>query len=196
MITKRIVLLIAIIIVSNSKVFSQHWRTSGNGLIPAADAPTATSFVGTTIGVPFNLKTTLAQPMNFFTANTQRMVISGTTGFVGIGVNNYFATNSPLTMLHIEGVNATPGTTAWRNWMKTGVFMKENSDNMYVGVKTIAPDISYAIINWGDNNGGVGAVDLLSFNFTGVGAGGLESSEWHGNNESNSKSRERYIGCW
>lgn len=153
--------------------FSQNWRVGGNTTAQLGGNPPD---IGTTQNNPLNVKTVQAQPINFLTGNSQRMIISGTTGFVGIGVNNYFATNSPLTMLHIEGVNATPGTTAWRNWMKTGVFMKENSDNMYVGVKTIAPDISYAIINWGDNNGGVGAVDLLSFNFTGVGAGGLESS--------------------
>lgn len=44
------------------------------------------------------------QPINFFTAATQRMTITGTTGFVGIG-NNFTA---PVSMLHLhDGSSST-----------------------------------------------------------------------------------------
>jgi hypothetical protein len=57
------------------------------------------------------------------------------TGYFGIGLNGYFANNSPVSMLHLEGPNNTPGYTGngWRRWMQTGTFMRENSDAMYVG---------------------------------------------------------------
>jgi hypothetical protein len=53
----------------------------------------------------FDLRNDFAgQPINFFTAATQRMTITGTTGFVGIG-NNFTA---PVSMLHLhDGSSST-----------------------------------------------------------------------------------------
>lgn len=60
------------------------------------------------------------------------------TGYFGIGLNNYFATQTPMAMLHLEGPNNTASMDGlgWRAWMRTGTFMKENSDAMYVGLQT------------------------------------------------------------
>ncbi len=88
-------------------------------------------------------------PLFFKTNNLTRIRLNGNqiynyngtpinvSGFFGIGLNNYFANNTPLTMLHLEGSNNTPFTFGqYRGWMKTGLFMRENSDAMYVGLKT------------------------------------------------------------
>jgi hypothetical protein len=71
---------------------------------------------------------------NSLTANISG-VNQNVTVFFGIGLNGYFANNSPMAMLHLEGPNNTPGYTGngWRRWMQTGTFMRENSDAMYVG---------------------------------------------------------------
>ena len=60
------------------------------------------------------------------------------TGYFGIGLNNYFATQTPMAMLHLEGPNNSNnyGGAGWRAWMRTGMFAKENSDAMYVGLQT------------------------------------------------------------
>ena len=52
------------------------------------------------------------------------------TGYFGIGLNNYFATETPMAMLHLEGPNNSNnyGGAGWRAWMRTGMFAKENSD--------------------------------------------------------------------
>src|ERR1017187_2312623 len=52
-----------------------YWEINGNnaGSFPLQARINANSFVGSTdINFPFNLKTTQAQPMNFFTNNTIR----------------------------------------------------------------------------------------------------------------------------
>lgn len=92
------------------------WQLNGNNALPP-NTVTPASFVGTTIGVPFNLKTTLAQPMNFFTSNTQRMTITS-TGLVGIGLLG------PSSLLHLQSNTASGGnlfrtdglSTQLNNW--------------------------------------------------------------------------------
>jgi hypothetical protein len=66
---------------------------------------------------------------------TQTEVISlvptNTSGFLGLSDSPFFSTNSPWAMLHLEGPNNTPFTGGqWRTWMKTGLFMRENSDGI------------------------------------------------------------------
>jgi hypothetical protein len=47
------------------------------------------------------------------------------SGHFGIGLNNYFATETPLTMLHLEGNNNTTFQFGqYRGWMRTGLFMR------------------------------------------------------------------------
>lgn len=100
------------------------------------------------------------------------------SGFMGLGssasANNLWTTTGPRSMLHLEGPNNTLfGGNGWRSWMQTGIFMKEHSDAMYVGLK---PDVtttnrSDAIINWSDDAGTGGGVDKLRFLFTSVAPG-------------------------
>ena len=108
-----------------------------------------------------------ANPLQFRTNNLIRMRLNGThtnnyfgynhdvSGHFGIGLNNYFATETPLTMLHLEGDNNTPFNGGqFRDWMRTGVFMRENSDAMYVGMKPEGINRSDAVVSWSDDAGG------------------------------------------
>lgn len=53
--------------------------------------------------------------------------------------------------------------------MRTGIFMKENSDAMYVGLKQeTGTNRSDAVISWSDDPVGAGSVDKLRFIFTGI----------------------------
>ena len=93
------------------------------------------------------------------------------TGYVGIGTNGYFATNTPWSLLHLQGPNNTSfGGGGWRAWMQTGTFIGENSDAMYVGLKnefaTMGVNRSDAVINWSDDVAGTSGVDKLRFIFT------------------------------
>jgi hypothetical protein len=90
---------------------------------------------------------------------------------LGISPNGYFTNNSPWSMLHLEGPNNVPQFTGgqWRSWMKTGLFMRENSDAMYVGLKQEpGNNRSDAIVSWSDDMG----TDRLRFLFTGTSLNG------------------------
>ncbi len=131
--TNEIIAVVLAIFLVNAKGFSQSTGNNTYG---------STKFLGwnATNGV---------NPLFFKTNNLTRIRLNGNqiynyngtpinvSGFFGIGLNNYFANNTPLTMLHLEGSNNTPFTFGqYRGWMKTGLFMRENSDAMYVGLKT------------------------------------------------------------
>ena len=91
------------------------------------------------------------------------------SGYFGIDPNGYFSTNSPMSMLHLHSSNVPVFTTGWRRWMKTGMLVEENSDGMYVGLKTEQfTNQSDAIINWYDDAqpGAGGSIDKLRFIFT------------------------------
>lgn len=70
-------------------------------------------------------------------------------GYFGIGPNGWFNSNSPWAMLHLEGPNTTifPGN-GWRSWMRTGLLMREESDQMYVGMKREATNQVDAVNSW------------------------------------------------
>ncbi|WP_461791364.1 tail fiber domain-containing protein [Pedobacter sp.] len=119
-------------------------------------------------------------PLFFRTNNTTRMRLNGdellnylgtnymvdVRGHLGIGFNNYFATESPLTMLHLEGPNNTIFNGGqFRGWMKTGVLSRENSDAMYVGMKPEGTNRSDAVVYWSDDAGGTDGPDNLRFLF-------------------------------
>ncbi len=92
-------------------------------------------------------------------------VNQNTSGYLGIAPSGYFTNNSPWSMLHLEGPNNVPQFTGgqWRSWMKTGLFMRENSDAMYVGLKQEpGNNRSDAIVSWSDDMG----TDRLRFLFT------------------------------
>ncbi len=74
------------------------------------------------------------------------------TGYVGIG------NDMPMSMLHIGESNCYSGdecsnTTlagGWRAWMDHGLYICQNTDNMYVGMKNEGIDRDDAVIAWGD----------------------------------------------
>lgn len=148
---------------------------STNGTI-ANNNYNAIGFIGWT-------NTNGANPLNFRTNNINRMRLNGNetnnyfgfshdvTGHLGIGLDNYFATNTPLTMLHLEGKNTTPFTAGqFRGWMRTGLFTRETSDAMYVGMKPEGFNRADAVVAWSDDNigGGGGGPDNLRFIFLGT----------------------------
>ena len=93
-------------------------------------------------------------------------------GYYGISPTGYFNTNTPWSMLHLDGSNNTsfPGG-GWRMWMNTGTFMRENSDGMYVGMMQVGINRSDAIINWSDDPSGSSGPDKLRFIHTGANTG-------------------------
>lgn len=124
-----------------------------------------------------------ANPLHFRTNAITRMRLNGTqnatlngvvnhnvSGYFGIGPNGYFNTNTPWSMLHLEGPDNTGfGGNGWRRWMNTGFFMRENSDGMYVGMMEIPGPLnrSDAIISWSDDVNASNNVDKLRFIFVG-----------------------------
>ena len=101
------------------------------------------------------------------TINSVNQVVSG---YMGLGPGGFFTSNSPWSMLHLEGPNTSGfGGNGWRSWMRTGVLFREESDNMYVGMKTEDTNRSDAVIAWSDDAAGV---DKLRFLFTGNASSG------------------------
>ena len=140
---------------------------------------------------PLDIRNIFNQPIHFFTYNNHRMRINGdltwqcggfasqtVNGYVGISPTGFFNNNSPWSMLHLDGPDNTGAggvsNLGWRPWMKTGVFMKENSDAMYVGMQAQGDDEnrSDAVINWSDDFASPLGPDRLKIVFTSVGGGG------------------------
>jgi hypothetical protein len=152
-------------------------------------------FDGTGPGGPkdLDIKNNWNMPIHFYTNGLHRVkmnqnlttTVNGVNkqfnGFVGISPNGYFNTNTPWSMLHLDGSNNTsfPGG-GWRQWMNTGTFMRENSDGMYVGLKQEGTNRSDAIINWSDDPSGSAGPDKLRFIHTGANLG-------NGNNQTDQR---------
>lgn len=85
----------------------------------------------------------------------------------GVGANPGFA---PKAHLHIHGDNQAAGLPGFgsglRTWFNTGVLMSEGTDAMYVGMRSLATNQNYAVINWSDDAFGGTGSDFLSFNYT------------------------------
>lgn len=160
---------------------AQAWERGGNN----------NSIPPVSIGTNFN------RELLFETGDNIRMRInqSGLTtydgytkdvsGFVGINPNGYFNTRQAVAMLHLEGARHPlfDGGNS-RAWFNIGVFMRESSDGMYVGLKRNAENKADAVVSWSDDGG----EDFLRFIFTGT--QGLYNSA--GNNPLNSKSQDGY----
>ena len=139
------------------------WSRAGNTLANGTNnifgtlwnSPIYTKTDGTT---RTRLNSTLTTPIFGINQNV--------SGFFGIDPSGFFDNNSPMSMLHLHSSNVPVFTTGWRSWMKTGMLVEENSDAMYVGLKTELPsNQSDAIINWSDDAAG-GGPDKLRFIFT------------------------------
>jgi hypothetical protein len=131
---------------------NQFWKRGGNNPLGNGNIDnifgTAAGFNSpiytTTNGINrTRLNGTLTTPINTVNQNVD--------GYFGISPSGYFATNTPVSMLHLYGPNNTFFGIGggWRSWMKTGAFMNENSDAMYVGMKPEAgTNRSDAVIGW------------------------------------------------
>jgi hypothetical protein len=104
---------------------STDWRRGGN-----LNAPPGQGGANNIFGTFWN------SPIYTYTAGINRLRVNGTlvtpisgiaqdvSGYFGIAPNGYFASNSPWSMLHLEGSdNSGFGGGGWRQWMKTGVFI-------------------------------------------------------------------------
>jgi hypothetical protein len=113
-------------------------------------------------------------PAQLFTGSAASGKFNQGGHWIGLGrVFDPFTSGSfftPKAHLHIHGNNTTGSfgfTAGLRNWFNTGVLMTENSDGMYVGLRNVGLNQSYAVINWSDDAFGGAGTDFLSFNFTG-----------------------------
>ncbi|MCX7742985.1 MAG: hypothetical protein N2167_00325 [Flavobacteriales bacterium] len=173
-------LIVGLITASTFQANSQNWLLGGNG-------PLGINATNNVLGTNNNL------PVRVETSNTERMRINENTlinaGYLGnpglfafsaanypllmpMNANGYVGirTGSPRAMLHIRGPEGIFGSgTGWRPWMKTGVYINEQSNNMYVGMYhvdstgTKRPD---AVVNWGDDNINASTPTRMRFIFT------------------------------
>ncbi len=82
-------------------------------------------------------------PIPFTTQNLTR---------IGISHNPGSPVTRPLSLLHL-GYNTANSTSndGWRPWMDVGMFVSQNSDNVYLGTKPESNG-SDAVLSWGDNS--------------------------------------------
>ncbi len=108
------------------------WYRGGNTFPGAgtSNTPNGANIFGTGWNSPIYTETdNLIRTRLNGTLNTGLNGVLGhdVSGYFGIAPNGYFATNTPWSMLHLDGDNNTPYSgNGWRKWMKTGVFMKEH----------------------------------------------------------------------
>ena len=133
-------------------------------LVNLSFAQTPWILTGNGGNIPNNILGTMNNfPLNIYSNGFHRMVVNGGTatstvsingvsqnvsGYFGIGPTGYFLNHPAVSMLHLYGANNTPFAMSdgWRSWMKSGIFISENSDAMYVGLKSVAYNRSDAII--------------------------------------------------
>jgi len=86
---------------------------------------------------------------------------------IGISLNPLSPVSQPRTLIHM-GANVAeigPSTQGWRPWMNTGVYMNEQLDNMYVGLKFEGTQRADAVVAWGANQTVEDGQDNLRFIF-------------------------------
>lgn len=90
------------------------------------------------------------------------------TGHVGIGTFSGSPVDLPVSLLHLDRNGSQ--LTGFRPWMRGGLLMTENSDQMYVGpvANSVNGDRIDAVISWSDNNetNPTYGPDVLRFIFT------------------------------
>ncbi len=143
-----------------------------------------TSFVGCDAASPFPLKVMHQgnEQIHWYTDSLRRMLLTESipagsvngytvdqSGHLGIGAFNDINVNTPFTYLHID--NNGNQNAGFRNWMKAGMYITDESDQMYVGTYPRQPflnDRRDAVINWSDNLEDQGLIgpDILRFIFT------------------------------
>jgi hypothetical protein len=86
---------------------------------------------------------------------------------IGISLNPLSTVSLPRSLIHM-GTNVAeigPSTQGWRPWMNTGVYMNEQLDNMYVGLKFEGTQRADAVVAWGANQTVEDGQDNLRFIF-------------------------------
>jgi hypothetical protein len=86
---------------------------------------------------------------------------------IGISLNPLSPVSLPRSLIHM-GTNVAeigPSTQGWRPWMNTGVYMNEQLDNMYVGLKFEGTQRADAVVAWGANQTVEDGQDNLRFIF-------------------------------
>lgn len=123
-------------------------------------------------------------PIYTYTNGVGRMIVNGTksptilnatpntSGYVGIGdfgPASVLANPNigPFTLLHLEGRNNVAGITgAWRTWMQTGMYVRDQTDAMYIGLKDEGNNLGDAVIGWSDDASSPAGPDKLRFIFS------------------------------
>ena len=110
---------------------SKDWHRGGN-----LNAPPGQGGVDNIFGTMWN------SPIYTYTNGVGRTRLNGSlittinaipgqdvSGYFGIAPNAYFNTNVPRSMMHLQGNNNSGSNDGgWRTWMRTGIFISENSD--------------------------------------------------------------------
>jgi hypothetical protein len=128
------------------------WFTGGNTSLDPA-----TSFLGTTDGVPINLRTNnlLRARLN----NTTSYVISNpffglqvSDGYLGLSPNNTLWTSAPgpFSRLHLHDGLTGVLQSGYRTWMRNGVTFTGNRDHGYMGQRYYDEDQTDMVIQWSD----------------------------------------------
>ncbi len=134
-------------------------------------------FVGwdnTVTNDPLEIRHNANQPIQWYTNNVHRMVLTPTlvnqnwawyqqnnlnlSGHLGIGNP---VPQRPLTYLHLNSASLTGITVGYRPWMRVGVFSTQGSDGLYAGMRSRSGQ-TQGVVNWSDDTG----ADPLSFVFT------------------------------
>ena len=185
---KLTTIIVAIGFVAISQTVVPYWKLGGNPILPGSNdgVNTTNNYLGTNAANNTFMKIGVqgSQDIMIDNDNTKLLPadVSGRLhGGHWIGMGRVFTpTNgpgaglfAPKAHLHIDGGNNSGQFGSFgngiRSWMNTGTLYTENSDAMYVGMKSISNNFSYAMINWSDDAfGGNAGSDFLSFNFTGA----------------------------
>ncbi|CAN5479265.1 hypothetical protein BH11BAC1_BH11BAC1_23750 [soil metagenome] len=153
-------------------------------------------------------------PLKIYTLDSARMIINSnynpvihgvavnTNGYIGMGLPYFWheelgilpgASEGPRSLLHLQGpYNAYVfGGNGWRAWNRTGIYMNENSDEIYVGLKNEfnlnGTNRSDAVIMWGDDQTSADNGDCFRIIFSG-------SSGGNGNGSNNPRDPATFNG--
>jgi hypothetical protein len=139
----NLIILLALFCSAQIQSYGQgDWNTGGNN-------NTQTGILGSSTNWDILFRTDGINRMRLRETSTTNIngSIINTSGFLGLH------TDFPRAMFHIQGPNNTLwGGDGYREWMHTGTYVMENSDNLFVGMKDEAFNRSDAIWAWGDDS--------------------------------------------
>lgn len=175
-------LLIAALSLGSLSLSAQPWDIAGNSGLNLNN-----NYVGNNDNVHLNFRTDSLFRMRLWNTNNATLNTFNVprNGFLGVSQQPLFFTNGPgaFSRLHlVDSVDTNPTTYAqdfgYRPWMRNGVTMTGNGDQMYIGQKyTYVDSMDYgsgevidasdAVIEWSDNPDDTQyETDRLRFMFT------------------------------